>query len=71
VLQEISRYDDEPESVAYHAASEVFWSDQALGRPILGPAEMIRTIPRETIMAYMADSYRASRMVLSVSGNIN
>ena len=71
MLQEISRYDDEPESVAYHAASEVFWSDQALGRPIPRPTEMIRAIPRETIMAYMADNYRASRMVLSVSGNID
>jgi predicted Zn-dependent peptidase len=70
VFQEISRY-DEPESVAYYAASEVFWSDQALGRPILGPTEMIRTIPCETIMAYMADNRRASRMVLSVSGNID
>jgi predicted Zn-dependent peptidase len=58
-------------SVAYHAASEVFWSDQSLGRPILGPAEMIRTIPGKTIMAYMADNHRASRMVLSVSGNID
>jgi predicted Zn-dependent peptidase len=45
VLQENSRYDDEPESVAYHAASEVFWPDQVLGRPILGPAEMIHSIP--------------------------
>jgi predicted Zn-dependent peptidase len=71
VLQETSCYDDEPESVAYHAASEVFWSDQSVGRPILGPAETIRTIPRKTIMAYVADNHRTSRMVLSVSGNID
>jgi hypothetical protein len=32
---------------------------------------MIRAIPRETIMAYMADNHRASRMVLPVSGNID
>jgi predicted Zn-dependent peptidase len=71
VLQEIARYDDEPESVTYHAASEFFWPEQGLGRPIPRPAEVIRTISRETIIAYMADNYRASRMVLSVSGNID
>jgi predicted Zn-dependent peptidase len=71
VLQEIARYDDEPESVAYHAAFEFFWQEQGLGRPLQRPVEVIRTIPRETIIAYMADNFRASRMVLSVSGNID
>jgi hypothetical protein len=32
---------------------------------------MIRTIPHETIMTYMAGNYRASRMILSVPGNID
>ena len=70
MFQEISRY-DEPESVAYHAALEVFWSDQALGRSILGPAKIIRAILHETIIACMAANYRAPPMVLLVSGNID
>jgi predicted Zn-dependent peptidase len=64
VPQEISHYDDEPESLAYHAASEVFWPDQALGPSILGSTEILR----KTIMA---GNYRASWTVLSVSGNID
>ena len=71
VLQEIARYDDEPESVCHHAAQAVFWPGQSLGRPILGPASIIETIPRETIAAYLADNYKAERMVLSVAGNID
>jgi predicted Zn-dependent peptidase len=47
-LEEISRYEDKPESVAHYATLEVFWSAQVLDRPILGLAEMIRTISCET-----------------------
>jgi predicted Zn-dependent peptidase len=71
ILQEIDRYADEPESVCHEAASTVYWPGQALGRPILGPSEIIRTMPRETIAAYIHDNYRAERMVLAVSGNID
>ena len=71
ILQEIDGYADEPESVCHEAANRVYWPDQALGRSILGPREIIAAMPRSTIAGYMADNYRAGRMVLAVSGNID
>jgi hypothetical protein len=37
----------------------------------LEATEMIRAIPRKTIMACMVGNYWVSRMVLSVSGNFD
>jgi len=69
VIQEIGRYADEPEDVAYEALRRTAFQGQALGRPILGPRENVAGFGREHLFDYVA-RYDPRRMVYVVSGNV-
>src|SRR3546814_6473769 len=47
---------------AFQAAA---YPAQAVGRPVLGTPEVIRTLPRADLVGYLADWYRGPRMVLA------
>ncbi|WP_431856970.1 M16 family metallopeptidase [Azospirillum sp.] len=70
VIQEIGRYADEPEDVAYEALRRTAFEGQALGRPILGPRENVAGFGREHLFDYVA-RYDPRRMVYVVSGNVD
>jgi predicted Zn-dependent peptidase len=71
ILQEIGQALDTPDDVIFDRFQEQAYPDQGLGRPVLGQAEIIRTIKREKIAQYMATHYGASRMVLSAAGAVD
>ena len=70
VIQEIGRYADEPEDVAYEALRRTAFQGQALGRPILGPRENVAGFGRQHLFDYVA-GYDPRRMVYVVSGNVD
>lgn len=70
VIQEIGRYADEPEDVAYEALRRTVFEGQALGRPILGPRENVAAFGRDHLFAHVA-RYDPRRMVYVVSGNVD
>lgn len=70
VIQEIGRYADEPEDVAYEALRRTAFQGQALGRPILGPRENVAGFGREHLFDYVA-RYDPRSMVYVVSGNVD
>jgi predicted Zn-dependent peptidase len=71
ILQEIGQALDTPDDVIFDNFQEQAYPDQGLGRPVLGQAEIIRTIERGTIAEYMQTHYGASRMVLSAAGAVD
>ncbi len=71
ILQEIGQANDTPDDIIFDLFQEQAYPDQGLGRPVLGQAEIIRTIPREKIADYMGAHYGASRMVLSAAGAVD
>jgi predicted Zn-dependent peptidase len=71
ILQEIGQALDTPDDLIFDRFQEQAYPDQGLGRPVLGQAEIIRTIKREKIAHYMATHYGASRMVLSAAGAVD
>jgi predicted Zn-dependent peptidase len=70
VLQEIGQAHDTPDDVIFDHFQATAFPDQPLGRPVLGDAERIRTMSRETIVNYMRGAYGADGMVLSAAGMI-
>ena len=54
VIQEIARSEDQPATVAEHLIDEAAFGAHPLGRPVLGPAEHLRTFSREAILAFRA-----------------
>ncbi|HEX6093411.1 MAG TPA: pitrilysin family protein [Dongiaceae bacterium] len=71
VLQEIGQAEDTPDDIIFDHFQEIAFPDQAMGRPVLGRAEIVRELPRETVAGYMASRYRAGQMVLAASGQLD
>jgi predicted Zn-dependent peptidase len=71
VLQEIGQAEDTPDDIIFDHFQEVAFPDQAMGRPVLGRAEIVRDLPRDVVAGYMATRYRADKMVLSASGKLD
>ncbi len=70
VLQEIGQSRDTPDDIIFDHFQSTAYPDQPLGRPVLGLPEIIDTMPRDDIMAYMRKTYGGKAMVLAVAGNI-
>ena len=70
IIQEIHQAHDTPDDIIFDFFQETAYPDQSLGRPVLGSAELVRDMSRDTIIAYLRENYCASRMILSAAGNI-
>ena len=71
ILQEINQAQDTPDDVVFDLFQEACFPDQALGRPVLGPADGVRDMARGDIMDYMVEHYRPQGMVLSAAGKFS
>jgi predicted Zn-dependent peptidase len=71
VLQEIGQAEDTPDDIIFDHFQEIAFPDQAMGRPVLGRAEIVRELPRDVVAGYMASRYRAGQMVLAASGRVD
>ena len=71
IIQEIGQAADTPDDVIFDRFQEQAYPDQAMGRPVLGEAEIIKTIGRDAVAGYMNQHYAADRMVLSAAGALD
>ena len=71
VLQEIGQANDTPDDIVFDLFQETAYPDQPLGRPILGTAETVGSMPRQTLVDYIGSQYGGDRMVLSAAGNLD
>lgn len=71
VLQEISQSLDTPEDVLFDLFQNAAFPDHPLGRPILGTADHVKSLTRETLSSYARTHYTPERMVLAAAGNID
>jgi predicted Zn-dependent peptidase len=70
VLEEIAMYEDDPQDQIHDLASLAVFPDQALGRPVIGTAEVIGSVPASGVRAYHQDHYTAPNMVVAAAGNV-
>lgn len=70
ILEEIRMYEDAPEDYIFDVFESVIYRDHALGRPILGTPETIRTFDRTDLLSYMDQHYTPDRTVIAVAGNV-
>ncbi len=70
ILQEIGQAMDTPDDLIFDQFQECAFPDQGLGRPVLGRAEIIRSIGRDAVAGYMARHYAPHRMVLAAAGAV-
>ena len=71
VVQEISQAIDTPDDIIFDHFQTTAFPDQAVGRPVLGTADLVRAMTRDTLADYMSDHYGPSRMILTAAGNLD
>src|SRR5256885_11870039 len=71
VLEEIAMYDDAPQELVHDLIAEAVFGDHPLGRPVIGTAEVISSIPREAIARYHDTMYVPGNIVVAAAGNID
>ncbi|MBK19843.1 MAG: peptidase M16 [Rhodospirillaceae bacterium] len=71
VLQEIGQSFDTPDDVVFDHFQSTAFPDQPLGRPVLGPPEIVASMTRDTLMGYMGTHYTPQRMIFSAAGKLD
>jgi predicted Zn-dependent peptidase len=71
VVEEISMYEDTPEELVHDIFSEMVWSGNSLGYPILGTQKCINKFNKKMIKQYMNEYYTPYNTVISVAGNFD
>ena len=70
VLQEIGQVKDTPDDLVFDLLQEASYPDQPMGRAILGPEAIVKGMPREALIDYMARHYGPKRLVFAGAGQI-
>jgi len=71
VVQEISQAIDTPDDIIFDHFQATAFPQQAVGRPVLGTAELVRSFSRKTVASYMRDHYGSGTMILAAAGNLD
>jgi len=71
ILQEINMVEDTPDEYVHILFNQNFWDGNALGRPIFGNVQTVKSFTREMILEYLNRGYHPDRIVLTAAGNVN
>ncbi len=71
IVQEINQAHDTPDDVVFDFFQETAFPEQALGRPVLGTVERVRSMTPAVLRDYMADHYSAPNIVFAAAGNLD
>jgi predicted Zn-dependent peptidase len=71
VIEEIAMYEDEPSDKVHDVLAGAIFGDHPLGRPIIGQAEVISSVPVPQIAAWHDGRYVPDSMVVAAAGNLD
>ena len=70
IKEEISMYEDSPDELIHDVFLSAAWPNNPLGAPILGTAESLDGIDRDTVLRYIGRQYVPGRMVIACAGSL-
>lgn len=71
ILSEIGLAEDRPDELIFDHLQAACFPDQALGRPLLGPADLVRGFGREEFVNFRAAHYHPRNMILAAAGDVD
>jgi predicted Zn-dependent peptidase len=71
VIEEIAMYEDEPQDKVHDVLAGAIFGDHPLGRPIIGRAEVISSVPVPEIASWHDGRYVPQNMVVAAAGNLD
>ena len=70
VLEEIAMYEDTPQELVHDLFSEAVFGRHALGRPVIGTADVISSVTRRVLSTYHRQTYAGGNVVIAAAGNL-
>ena len=70
VLEEIAMYEDTPQELVHDLFSEAVFGRHALGRPVIGTADVISSVTKRVLSTYHRQMYAGGNVVIAAAGNI-
>jgi predicted Zn-dependent peptidase len=70
VIEEIAMYEDEPQDKVHDVLAGAIFGDHPLGRPIIGRADVVSSVPVPEIASWHDGRYLPGNMVLAAAGNL-
>ena len=71
ILEEIKMDEDNPDYLVHEIFTQNFWKDHALGKPILGTKETVRSFEQEKLFDSYRHRFAPNNMIISAAGNLN
>lgn len=71
VLQEIGQAQDTPDDIIFDLFQERAYPEQPMGQPVLGRADIIKALDRDSVAGYQKSTYAAPGMILVAAGNLS
>ncbi len=71
ILQEIGQAHDTPDDIVFDHFQAAAYPGQGVGRAVLGRADVVRRLKRETVQGFLARHYAPGRLVLAAAGNVD
>jgi predicted Zn-dependent peptidase len=70
VLEEIAMYEDTPPELVHDLFSEAVFGRHALGRPVIGTADVISSVTKRVLSTYHRQMYAGGNVVIAAAGNV-
>jgi len=71
VIEEINSYLDNPSELIFDDFEELIFSNQPIGRNILGTPDSVKSLSQKKIRDFISNNYNTSQMVFCSVGNIS
>jgi predicted Zn-dependent peptidase len=71
VIEEIAMYEDEPSDKVHDVLSEAIYGNHPLGRPVIGTAEVVGSVPVPQIAGYHDARYVPDNIVVAGAGSLD
>jgi predicted Zn-dependent peptidase len=71
VIEEINSYRDNPAELIFDDFEELIFTDQPIGRNILGTPESVKSFSQNMISGFISNNYNNNQMVFCSVGNIS
>jgi len=71
ILEEISRFNDDPRLFALNIVTETLFPNHPLGRPVVGTEKTVKKITHPQLLDFYRSRYTADNVTLVIVGDIN
>jgi predicted Zn-dependent peptidase len=71
VLEEIKSFEDLPDEIVHELLAKSVWSNDSIGRSILGDIESVTRFEREDIVSFFRSFYVPGNAVVAAAGNVD